>query len=153
MIATDVNWSSDDELVATIHDGIVVAVGSGSTTVYGEYQGVKLSCIVRCAESVGKANEGISGSGDISESGGSATGGSATGGYSISHVDVSIKVDEKFSLELKDANGIAVSVNWTVVDGSVCSVSGNVVTGLTAGTTTVSVTHEDVTYSCIVRVY
>ena len=146
--ADQITWTSDDESVATIKDGVVTAVGSGYTTVYGEYQGVKLSCIVRCAESVGKANEGIAGSGDISESGGSAN-----GGYSISHVDVSIKVDEKFSLELKDANGIAVSVNWTVADGSVCSVSGNVVTGLTAGTTTVSVTHEDVTYSCIVRVY
>ena len=54
--ANQITWTTDNEKVATITDGVVTAVGSGVTTVYGEYGGVKLSCIVRCAEAMGKAD-------------------------------------------------------------------------------------------------
>lgn len=139
-------WTSDDEKVATVKDGVVTAVGSGYTTVHGEYGGTKLSCIVRCAAAVGKAEEGISGSGDVSESGSTET------GYAISAEDVTIKVGETFTLLLKDANGDAVSAAWVVADSTVCTVSANSITGAAVGKTAVSVTHEGVTYSCIVRV-
>ena len=51
-----ITWTSGDENVATVKDGVVTAVGAGYTTVYGEYGGTKLSCIVRCSDSVGKAD-------------------------------------------------------------------------------------------------
>lgn len=41
-------WSSDDPSVATIEGGLVTAVGAGVTRIYGEYNGQKVSCIVRC---------------------------------------------------------------------------------------------------------
>ena len=44
-----ITWSSADESVATIVNGKVVAVGPGMTKVYGEYNGQKVSCIVRCS--------------------------------------------------------------------------------------------------------
>ena len=54
--ADQITWTSKNEKVATIKKGVVTAVGSGTTTVHGEYGGVKVSCIVRCAPSVGKAD-------------------------------------------------------------------------------------------------
>lgn len=85
-----------------------------------------------------------------SSSGGS--GGSETVTYTISHTDVSIAQGESFSLKLKDSSGSTASVTWTVKHPSVASVSGNTVTGVGAGTTTVSTTVDGTTYSCIVRV-
>ena len=45
---TDITWSVGNENVATIRNGTVRAVGPGTTTVYAEYQGQKVSCIIRC---------------------------------------------------------------------------------------------------------
>lgn len=61
-----ITWWSDNEAVATIKNGVVVAVNAGTTTVYAEYNGVKVSCIVRC--SFPKV-EGIPGNGGVSEGG------------------------------------------------------------------------------------
>lgn len=44
----EVVWSSDNELVATISNGKVVAVGGGTTTVRAEYDGKEYTCTVRC---------------------------------------------------------------------------------------------------------
>lgn len=43
-----ITWTSDDESVATIVDGVVTAVGRGKTEVHAEINGVKITCIVRC---------------------------------------------------------------------------------------------------------
>lgn len=43
-----ITWTSDNESVATIKDGVVTAVGKGKTEVHGEINGVKITCIVRC---------------------------------------------------------------------------------------------------------
>lgn len=43
-----IEWTSDDPDVATIDGGVVTAVGSGMTEVHAEYNGKKVSCIVRC---------------------------------------------------------------------------------------------------------
>lgn len=45
---TDIVWSVGNENVATVRNGTVRAVGPGTTTVYAEYQGQKVSCIIRC---------------------------------------------------------------------------------------------------------
>ena len=43
-----ITWSSKDPSVATFENGIVTAVSAGQTTVYAEYNGVKVSCKVYC---------------------------------------------------------------------------------------------------------
>ena len=43
-----ITWTSDNEAVATIKDGVVTAVGKGKTEVHGEINGVEITCIVRC---------------------------------------------------------------------------------------------------------
>ena len=45
---TDITWSVGNENVATIKNGTVRAAGPGTTTVYAEYNGQKVSCIIRC---------------------------------------------------------------------------------------------------------
>ncbi len=153
---SSITWMTDDETIATIENGKVVAVGSGVTKVHGEYNGEKASCIIRC--SFGAGNTGVAGSGGgVSEDGGGV--GGSTGGYKVytgygnEASDVSIKVGESFSLHLKNAAGEYVSVTWTVANTEVCAVNGNSVSGVAAGVTTVSATHEGVSYSCTVRVH
>lgn len=142
--ADQITWTSDDEKVATIKNGMVTAVGSGMTKVHGEYAGVKVSCIVRCSPAMGKA--------DTNTQTEEPTTAINEGKYKISHDDVSITVGEKFELLLKDENGKVVDASWVVSDSSVCSVSGNTVTGKASGKITVSVSLEGTVYSCIVRV-
>lgn len=48
--ADSIIWSSENPDVCTIENGVVTAVGVGVTQVYAEYQGQKVSCIVRVQE-------------------------------------------------------------------------------------------------------
>ena len=41
-------WTVGNSKVATVKDGVVKAVGPGLTNVYAEYNGVKVSCVIRC---------------------------------------------------------------------------------------------------------
>lgn len=66
---TLIQWSSDDEKVATVKDGKVVAVGLGTTTVHAEYEGQKVSCPVTCESD---EDVGVGGNGGVSEDGGNA---------------------------------------------------------------------------------
>lgn len=43
-----VTWRSDDESIITVENGVLTAVGVGSTTVYGEYGDVQVSCTAGC---------------------------------------------------------------------------------------------------------
>ena len=67
---TDIIWSTDNSNVATIDNGKVVAVGGGTTKIHAEYNGTKVSCIIRCNFTSGSENQGVSGNGGVSEDGG-----------------------------------------------------------------------------------
>ena len=60
---TDIVWSSDDNKVATIENGKVVAVGNGDTTVNATYNGQTVTCVIHCKLDDDGSNE----SGNISE--------------------------------------------------------------------------------------
>lgn len=45
---TMITWASENESVATITEGMVIAVGDGETTVYAFVDGQKYECIVTC---------------------------------------------------------------------------------------------------------
>ncbi|MBO5837447.1 MAG: Ig-like domain-containing protein [Oscillospiraceae bacterium] len=138
--ADKITWTSKNEKVATIKKGVVTAVGTGTTTVHGEYGGVKVSCIVRCAASVGKADSGAT------------EDTKPKGDCKISHEDVTIAAGKNFTLTLQDKDGKELKVSWVSSDTSICKVSGNTVTGVAKGNATVKTTYKDVTYTCIVRV-
>ncbi|MBQ4642305.1 MAG: Ig-like domain-containing protein [Oscillospiraceae bacterium] len=58
-----ITWSSDNEAVVTIAEGRAVAVGPGTTYVYAEYNGEKVSCIIRCSFSSSSGDSGVPGNG------------------------------------------------------------------------------------------
>lgn len=159
---TQIVWTTDNAAVATIDNGKVTAVGGGMTKVHGEYNGEKVSCIIRCnfAEA---PDGGVSGSGGVFEDGGGTSedggNGSAGGSYRLKNLrgsnasDVTLPVGNAFELRLVDENDNVISgVSWTVSDSSVCSVSGGNITALKSGTVTVTATYNGQIYTCIVRV-
>lgn len=153
---TQITWSSDNENVAKFSDGKVTAVGGGTTKVHAEYNGQKVSCIIRCSFGGGSTKPGIDGNGGgVSEDGGgSSSSGSAKiySQYGNAISDVTIGVGESLQLTLKDSSGNAVSATWSV-SGNGCTLSGNSVTGSEAGAKcTVSTTYNGATYSCVIYV-
>lgn len=136
----DITWISDDPAVCTIENGIVTAVGPGKTMVHAQYNGVTYTCLVRCKFTV-------------TETGSDEQGGeqNQTAKYTINHEDVTIAVDETFTLTLKDADGNVLDVTWTASAANV-SVDGNKITGVSSGKVEVSTTYDGVTYTCTVRV-
>lgn len=131
---TEVTWSSDDEKVATVENGKVIAVGKGTTKVHAEYDGKKYSCTVRCT---------FEDQSDIDEE----------QKLKISKTDVTIAVGEVFYLTLKDAEGKTVDVNWESSHPDTIEISGNKITGkAVTNYSKVKATYEGVEYSCIIRV-
>ena len=152
---SSITWSSDDDKVASIKDGKVVAVGPGMTNVHGEYGGQKVSCIIRC-DFKDDSSGGITGNGGgVTEDGGGMTSGGNYGFYSqygvIASNDTTISVGDSLQLSLRDGAGNPVSVTFTV-SGTSCAMDGNTVTGSSTGTSTVSCVYQGVTYTCTVRV-
>ncbi len=75
-----IKWTSDDVSVASFTDGVVMAVGNGTTTVHAEYGNQKISCTIRCTF---KDNGGIAGNGGVSEDGGGSSTSSVTGRVNV----------------------------------------------------------------------
>lgn len=100
-----ITWSSDNESVVTFVDGLAVAVGGGTTTVHAEYEGQKVSCIIRCSF---KESTGVGGNGGVSEDGGSfGNGGVGEDGGNSSAVTGTVNVTE--SLRVRSGPGTSYS--------------------------------------------
>ena len=82
-----ITWTSDNENVVTFTDGKAVAVGSGMTEVHAEYNGQKVTCIIRCNFTDGS---GVVGNGGVSEDGGGTASGVITG-YCVCDVSINIR--------------------------------------------------------------
>jgi len=65
-----ITWSSDNENIVTFVDGKATAIGPGTTNIHAEYNGQKVSCIIRC---VFQEEGGSSGNGGVTEDGGGTT--------------------------------------------------------------------------------
>ena len=148
-----ITFTSANEAVATIVNGKVTAVGKGVTTVYAEYGGQKVSCIVRCSFQDDTTTEG---NGGVQEDNGTTGNGEYTlwNSYGREHDnDASIKVGESVQLFLKDSAGNKITVEWTVSAEGIITVDGRKITGSAPGVVTVTSTHEGVEYSCVIRVF
>ena len=132
-----ITWTSDNDKVATINAGVVTAVGKGTTNVHAEYSGVKLTCVVRCAASVGTYVESA-----------------VPASVHLSSTDVTLRLSDvkTFTLNLLDKDGAKIECSWTVDNTNICKIENNLVEGLAVGTATISTVYENVTYKCIVRV-
>lgn len=145
----DITWYSDDETVATIVNGKVVAVANGDTTVYGSYNDQVVSCIIHC-----NFNE----TGTETNSGVSEAGGNSERTYKLHNPygladDVTIHIGEQFPLMLVDESENEITdAQWTVGNTDYCSYEDEIVKGLAIGTTEITATYEGTTYTCVVRV-
>lgn len=119
---SEINWRSADESVATVSLGKVTAVGPGVTTIYGEYEGVERSCIVRCE--IPEETE-----------------------YEISDTDVTLSLNEEFVLTLRNADDDPISVEWQSKNGK-CSISGNRITRTESGYDVIFTVYDGVEYKC-----
>lgn len=145
----DIIWSSDDNRVATIESGKVVAVGEGTTTVYAGYEDQTASCVINC-----NFEESDEGTGEISEASGESDGTYMLyNPYSRYSEDVTIHSGEKFILKLvdKDLNEVS-DAEWSVKNSNVCTINNNIVLGVSTGTTSITATYKGVTYTCVVHV-
>ena len=150
---SEILWSSDNNEVATVEKGKVVAVGIGDTTIYATYNGSTASCLIHCVfdEDGNGTNSGVG------EAGGEADG-EENHTYKLHNPygradDVTIKAGEKFTLLLVDEEKNEVKdATWKVEKSKVCSYKNGIVKGLAAGTSKVTATYNGKTYSCIVRV-
>lgn len=155
-----ITWTADDETVAIVTDGTVIAIGEGSTTVYGEYAGNKVACTINCDFSGG----GTSG-GDITEDTGDSgnTGSPAAEDLHIyakyffsanNHSDftIDISVDDTLTLMLSDKNKNEVEASWSINAQPYASLSGSKVKGLIPGTAIVTATYKGQTYTCKIRI-
>ncbi len=140
-----ITWYSQDKNVATIENGVVTAVGPGTTVVFGSYNGKKVSCVIRCRFPGEGEETPPSESTPDQEPAENVT-------YTINKKDVTIKKGETFALTLTDSTGTVVNVTWSAAEKGICTISGNSITGAGKGQTTVSATVGGKTYSCIIRV-
>ncbi len=139
----DIEFSSDDEAVATFVEGVVYAKGEGETTVYAKYEDQTVSCKVIC---VFKEESTDPDDGKITEDGGNETDteelvttaprGTGKKGYVIKtnfgstwgnspNFDVQHIVDGVLYLKLEDAYGSRVPATWKVINSSICELTTN----------------------------
>ena len=159
----DIDWTSDDETVATVADGVVTAVGEGVTTVYGNYKGQIQSCVVRCtfAQEPTETSDEETGETTSEEvptetqpvSSEYSTPFSLKNLFGPNSKDVSLARGDSFELALVDSNGKHIKgVTWTVEGGSSCTVDDGFVKAVSSGNCTIVATYGGETYKCIVRV-
>lgn len=140
-----VTWTSSDESVAIVENGKVTGVGSGKCRITASYNGVEKSCVVRCS-----FKDESTETTETTET--TAATDSPDSGWSISKEDVTLTVDESFTLKITNSAGEIADASWSATTSGVVSIDGTTVTALKSGTTTLSATVDGVTYSCIVRV-
>jgi len=129
-----VKWTSLDPKVATVDEnGVVTAVGGGTTTVVAEVGGKKAECIVRVTATAVTPDA----QGNVPE---------------LSHTDVTLDAGTKESFRLT-VEGTAATPIYYSDDYNVASVATNgVVTAVSEGIATIYVTVGDTVLECTVRV-
>ncbi|MCD8128320.1 MAG: Ig-like domain-containing protein [Oscillospiraceae bacterium] len=133
--ATDptVTWTSDNESVATVTDGVVTAVAAGTATITATAG----DCSVTCAVTVTEQDTTV----DVT-------------GVTLDKTEA--KVTEGATLTLtatvEPEDATDPTVTWTSSDESVATVTDGVVTAVAAGTATITATAGDYAATCIVTV-
>ena len=147
--ASLVTFTSSNEAVVTFVNGVATAVAPGTATIYAEYEGQKLECIVRCSF------KATGGNGGVEEDNGTVNSGKYTlwntYGLEDDH-DATIRVGESVNLYLKDADGTKITVEWTADKEGVVTIDGQKITGAAAGRVNLTATHDGETIKCVVRV-
>lgn len=161
--AEQITWTSDNEFIATVHNGVVTANASGPAKITATYENQTVTCDVLCDIETGGSSGGITedggGSsigGGIGEDGGSVTYKlhSSTGPLYWGN-DITIKEGDYITLSLESSNGSIISVDWTCDENIYVSTDGGKIKALKQlpnDYVTVRTVYENVTYTCKIRV-
>lgn len=133
-------WVSEDDGIASVDaDGKITAVSGGTVNVLVTDGNKKAVIIVR-----------VKASGSLSETPVTNTTAPSSGSHKLNREDMTLKVGEKFQLKL---TGVSAEPVWNSSKPGVATVSGNgTVTGVAPGSSTVTVSWDGGSLSCIVRV-
>lgn len=158
--ASEITWESLDETVVTVKDGVVTAVGKGRTQVVAKYGDQEVSCWV----SSNAKNTQVTEPTEPTEPSATEPEEEETASYTLlvngrvspygdeHNAEVTISVDEGFSLTVTDEAGANQSVEWKASKEGICSVNGKTITGESAGKVTLSATIDGVTLKCVIIV-
>ena len=128
-----VTWSSDNESVATVNDGVVTAVGAGKATITATADGKSATCTV----TVTAATVPVT-------------------GVTMNKTSTSLYVGdtETLTATVQPGNASNQTVTWSTSDASVATVENGVVRATGRGTATITVTTVDggFTADCTVTV-
>ncbi len=151
--ASKITWTTDNEDVATIKDGVVTAVGNGRTRVYGEYNGTKASCWVSCKlPEEATEPEATTEPEQTNDRYTLMVNGHVSPYGDEENAEVSIAVGETFRLTVEDDQGLRQDVTWKASKDGICSVEGRTVTGEAAGKVTLTAKLGDQTFKCVIIV-
>ena len=170
----DIEWSSDDESVALVSGGLVVAIGEGETIVHAMYGELTATCIVKCdfnAENPGQSGgigEDIGdqgGSGGIGEDSGDPGSAQKMELYTeygailyndwLNAYDVTMNVGDSLTFYLKSGNNTLKDVSWSLPDGTTCCTVGsapNVIKAVARGNVYLSASYNGQTIKCYIRI-
>ena len=152
---SSVTWTTSDPKIATVDNGVVVAVGKGTATITAEYEGQKAACVVRCRfenPSSGDVDQDQVDQDQVDQEDQSSQTGQQDTSWKASHSDVTIAVGESFSLTVKNSAGETADAIWTMSVDGIVSIDGKTITGRAPGTMTLKTEVDGITFSCIVRV-
>lgn len=133
-------WVSQDEGIASVDsNGKITAVSGGTVNVVVSDGNKKGVVIVR-----------VKASGSLPEAPVENTGVASGGSHELNREDMTLKVGESFQLKV---TGVTTATTWSTTKSGVATVSGNgTVVGVAPGTSTVTVSWDGGSLSCIVRV-
>ncbi len=126
-----VTWTSSDETVATVKDGVVTAVKGGTATITATADGKSATCVVTVeAKTI------------------------AVTGVTLDKTTLSLTEGETATLTATIApdNATDKTMAWTSSDETIATVKDGVVTAVKAGTATITVTASGKTATCAVTV-
>ena len=137
----EITWTSSDESVATVENGVVTAVGGGNCTVTATSGTATATCIVRVK-------------GAAASSGGSTTTPSTGGSLTLNHPNgFTISKSYPNPVTVKVVQGGNGTITWSSSDTSVATVDANgTVTAVGNGKCTITATSGGQSASCTVVV-
>ena len=131
--ATDkaITWTSSDEAVATVSNGVVTAVKEGTATITATAGGKSAQCIVTVKKDV-----------------------VAVTGITLSQTTLSLEEGKSVTLTatVQPSNATNKTVSWSSSNAAVATVSDGVVTAVKEGTATITATAGDKSAQCTVTV-
>ncbi len=126
-----VTWTSSDETVATVKNGVVTAVREGSATITATADGKSASCVVTVKKKIISVEKIV-----------------------LSETEKTITKDGTFTLTatITPTNATNQTVTWTSSDETVATVKNGVVTAVREGSATITATANGKSASCAVTV-